>query len=75
MVHLFLAFIIGFDFTNPDKSFYFLGYSFFQTNGHNKILAGIIINLNQNEVPTAPSSIFDTLKKQNHKENKTPAEK
>ncbi len=36
------------------------------------MLPGMIINLNHTEVPAAPSSIFDTLKKQNHTENIKP---
>jgi hypothetical protein len=40
--------------------------------GHNKMLPGIIINLNQTDVTDALSSIFDTLKKENQIENITP---
>lgn len=71
----FFTFITGLDFPCPDKSFYFFENNFFQTNGHNKILAGIIINLNQTDVPAAPSSIFFTLKNENQMANKNPVAK
>ncbi|MEO7310238.1 MAG: hypothetical protein ABIX01_07580 [Chitinophagaceae bacterium] len=47
-------------------------YAFLKTIGHNKMLAGIIINLNHIDVAAAPLSIFDTLKNENQMANKTP---
>ena len=50
----------------------FLFKSFINTTGHNKIAAGMMMSLNQSDVPLAPSSVFSTLKKENQQAKTKP---
>jgi hypothetical protein len=45
---------------------FFTDESLYKTNGHKSVTPGTIINLNQKDEPAAATSVFTTLKKQNH---------